>query len=188
MLALIQQSLASPREGAARLLALGLPTRVAIEALMIVAALGGLALGLLTGGGLEVPGEAGTMTLSPIGYAVALFVTLVLSGLALTGTGRILGGHGTLPGAFLLMAWLQAIDLALQVGTVLVAILVPPLAVVAAIARVAAVLWCLMGFVGALHGLGPGRSLGTILLGGLGLGLALALLLGLSGMGVTLDV
>lgn len=189
MLPLVRQSLSNPRDAAQRLLAARPSVALGLQSLLLVAALGGLMVGFLTGGRLELPtGEGTTVTMGPLAYAATLLVMLVLGAVALALAGRALGGHGTVAGALALVAWLQVIDLAVQAAGIAVALVLPPLAPLAALAGLAVLLWCLMGFVQALHGVGPGRALGTILLAALGLGLALALLLGALGIGVPTDV
>lgn len=188
MLPLVRQSLTNPRDTALRLLAAEPPAAVGLQGVVLVTALGGLLVGVLSGGRLELPMGQGVVALSPLAYAAVLLLTLALGSVALASAGRALGGTGTVAGALALVAWLQGIDLALQVVGITAAILVPPLAPLVALGGLAALLWCLLGFVQALHGFGPGRALGTILLAALGLGVTLAALLGFLGLGATPDV
>lgn len=188
MLPLVRQSLSNPHDAALHLLGARPSAWLGLQGLLLVAALGGVLVGLLTGGRLDLPTVEGTIALGPLSYAATLFVTLALGAVALALAGRALGGAGTVAGSLAIVAWLQVIDLAIQTAGVAVAILVPPLAPVAALAGLAALLWCLLGFVQALHGMGPGRALGAILLAALGLGLALAVLVGVLGIGVPTDV
>ncbi len=176
-----------------RLLEARFPTWLGLQALALLAALGGLLAGLLSGGRLEMPvqgtaGEGIVIALSPLAYAALLFLISTLGAVALALAGRALGGAGTVAGALVIVAWFQVIDLAIQVAIVVVALLLPFLVPLIALASLSALLWCLLGFVQALHGIGPGRALGTILLAALGLGVTLAVLLGLSGLGATTDV
>lgn len=187
MLGLVRDSLHTPREAALRLIGLGLPVHVALQALGLVAAVSGLLIGVLSGGRLEIVTPDGALVLSPIGYAVTLFVTLTLGGLALASAGRALGGRGTAAGALAVVAWLQVVDLVVQAAVLLVAALVPPLAGPAALAALGVLLWCLLGFVQSLHGVGPGRALGIMLLAAFGLGVALAIVVGALGLGVPAD-
>jgi hypothetical protein len=188
MLPLVRQSLTNPRDAALRILGAGPSAALGLQGIGLVAALGGLMVGVLSGGRLELPTVGGSVALSPLAYAAVLFLTLVLGSVALASAGRALGGTGTVGGALALVAWLQAIDLGLQVIGIAAMILLPPLAPLVALAGLAILIWCVLGFVQALHGVGPGRALGTILLAMLGLGVTLAVLLGLSGLGATPDV
>ncbi len=193
MLPSLRQSLSNPRDAAARLLAARFPTWLGLQALALLAALGGLLAGLLSGGRLEMPAQGATgeglvITLSPLAYAALLLLVSTLAAVALTLAGRALGGVGTMAGALAIVAWFQMINLAIQAAIVAMALVLPFLVPLAALASLAALLWCLLGFVQALHGIGPGRALGTILLAALGLGVTLAVLLGLSGLGATTDV
>lgn len=188
MLPLVRLSLTNPRDAALRLLATEPSAALGLQGIGLVAVLGGLLVGVLFGGRLELPTVDGLVALSPLAYAAVLFLTLVLGAVALASAGRVLGGTGTVAGALALVAWLQIIDLGLQVIGVATALLLPPLAPIVALAGLAVLFWCVVGFVQALHGIGPGRAFGTILLALLGLGLALAVLLGLSGLGAPPDV
>lgn len=188
MLPLFRQSLANPRDAAHRLLSIQQLAAFGPQAIVLVAALSALMAGGLSGGELPMPAGEGTVNLSPLAYAAVLLLILGLGSVTLTVAGRALGGTGTVAGALVLVAWLQAIDVALQVVVLVVAIVMPPLLPLIALAGLAALLWCLMGFVQALHGFGPGRALGAILLAALGLGVTLAVLLGFSGLGVAPDV
>lgn len=188
MLPLVRQSLTNPRDAALRLLASEPSAALGLQGIALVAVLGGLLVGVLSGGRLELPTVQGTVALGPLAYAAVLLVTLALGAVALASAGRALGGTGTVAGALALVAWLQAIDLGLQVVGIAAVVLLPPLAPLIALGGLVLLLWCLVGFVQALHGLGPGRALGTILLALLGLGVTLAVLLGLSGLGATPDV
>lgn len=180
MLDLLRLSLQSPREAAARVMALGLSAREAIEAQLLVAAAGGLAVGVATRGRLEIPtveGEA--VVIGPLAYAAILAVFLIMGSATLTAAGRMLGGRGTFPGALALVAWLQAVDLALQAVLALTAVLLPPLLPIAALAILGLVVWVALGFAQELHGLTPGRAAATLVLAAIGLGLGAAILLSL---------
>lgn len=187
MLSLVRESIRAPRDAALRVLAMGIPVRVALEALGLVAALSGLFVGLLSGGRLEIVTPEGTMVLSPVGYALTLFVTLTFGGLALAWAGRALGGVGTVGAALAVVAWLQVVDLVVQAAALVLAALVPPLAALAAVGAFGVLLWCLLGFVQALHEVGPARAFGIVLLAAVGLGLALAIVAGVLGLGVPAD-
>lgn len=188
MLDLVRQSILTPRGAAERLLALGLPPRVGLEALALVAALSGVLVGLISGGRLEIVTPSGTVVLSPLTYALTLFAALGLGGVALAWAGRALNGRGTVPEALSLVAWLQVVDLVVQAGAVVVALLVPPLAPVAALVAFGVLVWCLLGFVQALHDVSAGKAAGIALLAAVGLLVGLTILVGFLGLGVAPDV
>lgn len=179
VLPLIRLSVLAPREAAARILALRLPPAESIALILLVAAVGGLAVGLLTDGEFRIPFEGGDLVLGPLAYAAIVATTLILLSICLALTGRVLGGSGSVEGAMALVGWLQVVDLALQAAGMLIGLLVPPLAGPVAIVILLALAWCLVGFVRELHGLSLGRSIATIVGGTVLLGLALAFLLGL---------
>lgn len=178
---LLRQSLLSPREAAARVLALGLSAREGIEAQLLVAALGGLALGIATRGRLEVPvAEGEAIVIGPLAYAAVLAAGLLVGSAAFVVVGRMLGGRGTVPGALALVAWLQAVDLALQAALVIVALILPPLVPLAALAVLGLFLWVSLGFTQELHGVSPGRAVAILVLSMLALGFALVVVLSLT--------
>ena len=168
MLGLVRLSLTRPQEAARRVLEAGHNLWVGVQALMLVAVLEAFEYGLLTGGRLELPTLGATVRIAPLAYALIVFGALTGSGVALGWAGRALGGQGRVADAVVLVAWLQVVLLVLHVGLVVIALLLPPLTPLAILAVLGAFLWCLLGFAQALHGIGPGRALGAVLLAGLG--------------------
>lgn len=179
VLPMIRLSVVAPREAAARIVALRLGPREALELIVLTAAIGGIAVGVLTRGDFRIPAEGGELVLGPLAYAAVVATTLVLFATWLAVTGRALGGSGSVGSALMLVGWLQVVDLALQAAVLLLGLLVPWLAGVATLLALLALGWCLVGFVRELHGFGLGRAIGTILGAIVLLGLALAFLLGL---------
>lgn len=107
---------------------------------------------------------AGAMRLfqSPITVAALQMGLLVVSIHAVFWIGRAAGGNGSFHDSLLLMTWMQAILLAVQVVQVLALVLVPPLAGMIGIAGLALSLWLMTGFVAELHGF---ASMGRVFLG-----------------------
>lgn len=184
---LMRESLADPRGGMRRVLALGLPEAVAWQALALVAVLSAMLTHLAI---LLAPAGAtaliGAVTLR---MQILQAVLLVVMAGAVHLVGRAMGGQGTLAGAIVTVAWLQAAMLVFQVAQLVAQVLVPPLAPLVALASVGAFFWLLTNFVCELHGFASrGRVFGVILLGFFALAFVLTFVLGLMGVVVVTEV
>lgn len=162
----------NPRGAARLLLGLGLPASAAWSALALVCILSAmlfhLSLGLLT---TQDPTELAGLLANPLG-------TVVMSGMALMilvfGTqliGRAFGGKGKLEDAVLLIAWLQAIFLMLQLVQVVFMLILPVVADLIGTFGLALFLWLLTPFVAELHGF---QSVWKVLFGIIGATIAIA--------------
>lgn len=158
---LVRLTLRSPREAAGLLLRLGLSAQSAWSALALLAVASALVMSGVSaltpmtgpeGEAMPVPG--------PFFWAGMLGFGMAVTALLMQGVGRWRGGSGTLPGAVLLVAWLQVIQLGLVFVEILLLGLLPPLAGLVEIASVVIYLWLLTHFVAELHGF---RSVGLVL-------------------------
>lgn len=189
LLNLIRDSVAEPQEFADRLLAARPRTSVVVEAAVLLSILDALILGLLGGGGTTLPMPNGEIQLSPFAHAGVLLASLLLTASALQVGGQLLKGRGRYAEALVLVVWLEVVALAVQVVTVLVALVLPPLAGIVGLLGFGLLLWCLLHFVRALHGFsGLGRAAGALLLGVVALVVATSLLLAALGFGAPADV
>lgn len=153
LLGLARDTVSAPREGARRVLALGLPVRV-----------GWMALALMAVGSALLTHLSYLLSPPPTQdyFAQAMaspFRTLLLQGAvmaagawAMFAAGAARGGHGSLAGAVSLVAWLQFILLVLQVAQLVAQVILPPLAGLIGFAGVALFFWLLTSFVMELHG------------------------------------
>ena len=181
--------MAEPQEFADRLLASRPRTPVVIEAAVLLAVLDALVLGTLGGGAASIPTPGGLISLSPFQHAGVLLASLLLSASALQVGGQILRGRGRYAEALVLVVWLEVMALAVQVATVLAALILPPLAAVVGLLGFGVLLWCLLHFVRALHGFaGFGRAAGALLIGAVVVIVASSLLLAALGFGAPADV
>ena len=113
---------------------------------------------------------------------------LLLSALALFWAGRALGGTGALRDILLLMIWLQALRVLVQLVTLLLLFIAPIFAVVFVMGANLLSIWILAHFVNAAHKLDSlVRSAGVLVASIVGLSLILSLL-GISFLGSTFDV
>lgn len=175
---LLRRTLFEPQTAAAELIALRLPSAVLWQALALMSVLNAMvyALGLIlsppvpgggTNGDTGFEGEALPMLVAPdpLLFAVALFVTLALSVLALHRVGRRLGGTSGFEALLVLLSWMQVLRLGVQVVVLVLGVLAPGLASIAMLVAAGWGLYILTGFVQTAHGFDNGlKALGVVIL------------------------
>ena len=168
-------TLRNPRGAAQELLRMGLPAQAAWAALALVCVLSTvlvhLSVGLLP---VQDQAELALILGNPLGTLVMSGSALLILVFAVHLIGRAFGGGGTLDGAVLLVAWLQAIFLMLQLVQILFMIILPLVADVIGTFGLALFLWLLAPFVTVLHGF---QSVWKVLFGIVGSAFAIALAL-----------
>lgn len=168
-------TLRNPRGAAQELLRMGLPAQAAWAALALVCVLSTvlvhLSVGLLP---VQDQAELAVILGNPLGTLVMSGSALLILVFAVHLIGRAFGGGGTLDGAVLLVAWLQAIFLMLQLVQILFMIILPLVADVIGTFGLALFLWLLAPFVTVLHGF---QSVWKVLFGIVGSAFAIALAL-----------
>lgn len=178
---LLSETLTTPRVAAARLIMLDLPRGLLWQALALVIVLNALAfhLGVL----LQPPAEP----LPPL-MATPFFFALTLGGGALATVvsiviaGRWLGGEAGLSDILVLVVWLQALRLVVQLAATVLTLLAPGLALILLMAVNLYGLWIFVNFIDVAHRFGsPLKALGVIGLAGVGIVLGLILMLSMIG-------
>lgn len=175
LMRMIRATLQSPRAGARAMLDFGFAPVVGWMALLLMA----VASTLLTHVSFAMmPPEAqafwGAAMGSPVRTAILQWIVLLLSVHAIHKIGRWRGGHGTLEGAVILVAWLQFILLCVQIAQLIAQAIAPPLADILGLVGLVLFLWLLTSFVAELHGF---QSLALTFLGILGTILAASIVL-----------
>lgn len=176
--ALWLMTLRRPREAARAVLALDLPTGTLWLAAGVVATVGAI-VSLVGQMILPTAPDAPDVMLriSPIGFALFALAALGISSAVLTQMGRILGGAGRFNQVFAVMIWLQAVLVTLEVVLLVLMLLAPLLASLVALAVYAAALVWMVLFLQVAHDFsGPGRAIGTLLMGLLAIGFILQFL------------
>lgn len=163
LIGLFKLTFQAPRRAAALIMQAGLPDSARWAALVLMAAASAIVMSAVA---------AMSPTIGPDGEAVAMpgpffWAGMVGFGMGVTallvyGVGRWRGGRGSLPDAVLLVAWLQAVQLALVLVQMVLLVVMPPLAFLVEVASVVIFLWLLTNFVAELHGF---RSAGMVLAG-----------------------
>ena len=156
LLALLRQvrdTLADPRGGARRIIALRVPVQVGWIAVALMAVASTLftylSIGLSPPATQAVFAEAMS---SPLRTAFLQMFVMVAGVFAIWRIGRARGGRGTMDDTVALVAWLQFVMLVLQAVTLVAQILVPPLAAIIGLAEVVLFFWLLVHFVAELQG------------------------------------
>lgn len=158
-------SLIRPRAAARRVLALPVAPLTLVETAAAITALG-LVLGFVAMrmSGAVDPVSAAVLR-APLLGAVAQFGMMALVAFLTFRIGRAFGGRGGFWGAALVVVWLNAVTLGIQVVQIAALAVVPPLAGVIAIATLFWLLWAFANFVAELHDFGsPLMVLGVTVL------------------------
>jgi len=186
LVGLLRETLTDPKSAAARIMAIPLPMSARWQALLLVVVLsvlfGQISVMLMVGAGLPSPLQAGIVQ----GGALLIMV------FAAHVVGRMMGGRGQFEEALILVAWLQAVMVALQVAQVVALLVVPALSSLIGVLGMALFLWLLTNFVSVLHGFASlGKVFGGILLTLFGIAMVLAIvmqMLGIAPPGMVVDV
>lgn len=181
------ETLTAPRVAAARILDLRLGMDVIWPLLALVAVVNTIFYSLSITQFEVVSGIATGMNL-PLLYLGMLAGSMVLGALVLRWVGQMFGGRASFPDLMVLVIWLQALRAAAQALLLLVMMVSPGLANLAAIGLGLFGLWLLANFLDVAQGWNSlGKSFVVLVITGLGFvfGLSLfMLLIGASAMGV----
>ena len=182
---LAQLTLSQPARAAQAVMALNVPRDALWLCLALVTVAGVLISALGQGPVMTMPiGAGGTVVVGPFGYALILGASLVLTIFALHYTGGMLGGTGRFDDALALIAWLEAVAVAVRFVADLAALLSLTLATVVSLAGLGLLLWALLNFINELHRFDSiGRSLLTLFLAMVGIAVGLSLILSIIGVG-----
>ncbi len=148
----VRDTLADPRGGARKIMALGVPARTGWAAIALLAVVSTLmAYGSFHLSPAETRSFFAEAMAIPLRTAFLQLFVWVAGTFALYRLGRMRGGQGTLDQTIALVAWLQVVMLVLQVVTLAAQMLVPPLAGLMALAEIGLFFWLLVNFTAELH-------------------------------------
>ncbi len=155
-------TLRDPRAGARRVMAVRMERRQRWEVLLLIAVLSAALayLSFLLNARLGHLGQGARM-MSPFAMLAAQVVVLWVMVFAVHHLGRLMGGKGSLDDAILLVAWIQAILIGMQILQIGALVLLPALSVLLGLAGFILLFWLLTVFVAELHGF---RSLVAVFL------------------------
>lgn len=155
LIAAVRLTLRDPRGAARIIIGMQLPGSVgwAAMALMVVASalLSSVSAMMFP---MDLPPEMAAMFSSPFRLAEAQAIVLGVGLMLIHAVGRMFGGTGRFSDALLLMAWMEALLILLQVLQMLAMLLLPPLASMLGFLGIAVFVWLLVNFVAELHGFG----------------------------------
>lgn len=185
LMEMVWRSITSPREGAAEVLALGLP----MSAIWLSMALVSIISAMLTqlADLFNTSGEPAFAMLfnAPFAFVLVQFVSLVGFSAALNWIGRAMGGTGRFPEAAILMVWLQFILICVQVAQIVALLIMPFFGALIFLGSLCLALWLLVNFVAVLHGIQSLlHALVMSVASTFALGFVLFILLGILGIGV----
>ncbi len=185
------QTVVAPREVARFLLSL----RLGHEALLLAFGVVVIVNTLLFAASIHIspPTEALRPILSnPLIFLLALGGTLGITAISLTWTGRAMGGKGRIEDVGLLIIWLQALRMLVQISVLGLMLVSPNLAGLLVVAASVFGVWVLVQFLDVAHDFdSPFRAALVLLLGvtGLALGISFFLtLIGATSMGLNTNV
>lgn len=171
----LRASFRDPRGVARALIRLHLGTGTAAMALALMAVLSALLSSLALRLAPLVPDPAvAAVFASPLVLVVLQGGVLLVTAMLVHGVGRAFGGKGRFSDALVLMAWIEAVLLLLQLAQIAALLLLPPLADIAGIFAVLAFLWLMAHFVAELHGF---ASAGAVLMAMIATFLAISMVL-----------
>ena len=146
---LIVSTFTNPRETGETVLALRPSREVVWTALIMVMAASGLLYGLQSM--LLAPAEGPVQAVSPVLYGAIIGLSLLVSAAAFTWVGGRMGGTGRFDEAMALFTWLGFVLLLAEVAVLFLALILPPLAGVVALAMLVVGLWIQLRFIQVLH-------------------------------------
>ncbi|MEM9032275.1 MAG: YIP1 family protein, partial [Pseudomonadota bacterium] len=142
LMTMVGRSLQSPREGAAEILAVGIPRDAIWLSLAIVVVLS-VILAELTALASAVanPDVLSGIFGNPLAIGILQFLVLMATIGAVYGIGRAMGGSGSIDETAIIVAWLQFIMVCVQVVQTAALIIMPPMAGLIGIVALVLFLW-----------------------------------------------
>ena len=150
--ALLLESITIPRSAAARVKSLGGGYALALLAVALVAALSAVISVLVS----QITPPTGNPEMDllmrqPLLLAAMQALGMAIFALSVTGIGRLFGGTGRLDQVLLVIAWLDFLLLALQLGLLLLMLAFPASAGVLSLVAFAMITWLLAAFIAEVH-------------------------------------
>lgn len=171
-------TLRDPDQAARDLLAMNLPARVVWHVFTLV-----IVLSVLTFYLTEAMVPTGLGIIPPFTMAAMVAMNLAVMSFAFLGTGRALNGQGTLTEVVLLLSWMQAILVVLQLPQLLIALALPSLGSVFSLLVIFYGIWLIVRFVKAAHRFDSiGHAIGSVVLGFVGITFGMIALISLLGL------
>jgi hypothetical protein len=179
LIGLMRETIVAPKSAALVVLRANLPmsARWQVLALVIVlsALLDQISVPLLTGGAVPPAGA--------LQAGLVQTIALILTVLGVHLIGRAMRGQGNFADALMLVAWLQAVMVAIQAVQVLTLLIMPAVSVLIGFLAIVLFLWLLTNFVAVLHGFESlGKVFGGIMLATFAMAVVLVIVLNILGI------
>lgn len=161
VLQLARLSLMAPQEAARKLLTLTIPRQLLWQMMALVVVLSVLLAWVnlaLTPSNLEVVG-ADILGPSPFSFVLLVAGSMIIMVFGVWLIGRLFGGSGRFDDVLLLVIWLQALMLLLQIVQSVLILVLPGLAGIAGLLSLGLLAWLLTNFTAVAHGF---SSLGRV--------------------------
>ncbi|SNR41391.1 YIP1 family protein [Puniceibacterium sediminis] len=174
-------SVVAPRDVARQLISLRLGQEALLLAFALVVVLNALLFGLTV---LATPTSGASQSLlsSPLFFMILLGGALAITIVALTWVGRMLGGAGRIEDIAVLLIWMQALRVLVQIAMLVLLPLSMAFSAILVLAASVAGVWMLVHFIDEAHGFGNLlRALLVLILAVTGTALGLALFMSLIG-------
>jgi len=178
LMGLVRQTVADPRAGARRVIAMDLGMAERWQAMLL-----GVILNVLLGQVLFLLDPRGaaiwsTIIPSPMAWAALELLIYWMVVHLLFRVGRALGGTGSFPDIVLVTAWYLLVWFLMKVALVALVLVLPPFAPIATIMIYALMMWIVLHLVAEVHGFASlGQAAAGILITALALLMAMALIL-----------
>jgi len=180
---LLQDSFQNPKEAAATLLRLNLPTQTALGVLCGAIAASVVMIFMINGFE-AVPLLPGLPALGPLSLAAVACVFNVLMVVGIQVAGRIFDGEGSFAQSAIITAWLQILQLLLQVVQLGLSVISVMLEVYFGLISMVFILWVLSNFIATLHDLSSAwKGFLVFVIAVLGISFALFFVLNVTGLG-----
>ena len=181
ILRLLLFTLREPRAAANLLMDQNLPREVIWPSMMLVAVVSSVLYAIQS---LLEPAGAGSLVLTPVGVALFSVFSMVAIATSIQLIGSAFGGAGGFWNALILITFMQAVLISLQILQSAVSILTTAFSGLFMMVGLGVTLWLLINFTAALHGYSSlSKAFGVVVLAFFATGFVLAIALGIAGVG-----
>lgn len=184
-------SVTNPGEAAQSLMAMHIPVRALWTALVLVA-IGNTMLFTLSDQLFQAPSPLPQFFSIPFVNVLVVAIWLVLMATSIYWVGGLLGGKGTLADILVLVVWMQALRVVVQVAVLVLMFVVPILSGLLVLAAAVIGVYMLVHFIDQAHRLGsPGRAAAVLIASVLAIVVGISVLIVLVGgpnIGSTLNI
>ena len=179
----VGQTLQNPEAAARSIMQQRFSRTVLLQATLVVVIINAVLLALLWTIA-PPPAEMPLANISPLQFTALNCIGMVVLASALARAGQLFGGTGNFDQALMLLIWLQAVGLMLDVAQIVLLLVSPLVAALFSLAAIFVLLRCFVIFIKVLHKFdGLGRALLTVVIALIGTMFIAGILLAILGFG-----